>query len=82
MRSDFSFKHYLYTTSVQLRYYGVCNEGIPWSISVGKKFPTETVLIFAEMFTEIGLSFHGNGTFVIKKFRGKGASCTPRALTK
>ena len=33
-----------------------CNEGIPWSISMGKKFPTEIVLISAEMFTEIGLS--------------------------
>ena len=43
------------------------NKGIPWSISVekkfptwpisvGKKFPTEIVQISAEMLTEIGLS--------------------------
>ena len=32
------------------------DEGIPWSISVGKKFPTEMRTISAEMFTGIGLS--------------------------
>ena len=34
----------------------VCNQGIPWSISVKKNFPAEIVLISAIFFTEIGLS--------------------------
>ena len=49
-------------------YWGVCNEGISWSISVGNKFPTEIVLISTEMFAEIGFSTEmglswGSGNF-------------------
>ena len=48
---------------------GVGNGGIHWSISVGKKLPTEIPLISAELFTEIGLSTEmglpwGSGNFV------------------
>ena len=53
-------------------------QGIPWPISVGKSFPTKTLIVSAGFF-----SVNGNGNFVgIRKFRGKCTGCTTRAVTK